>query len=141
MQTLGEHTSSSSHTVTMTSEKDEEAGKREDMEDMKDTVASMTMLQQTWTRPRSFRQFWKGEWMEEQRVPIWHDELRQTRRIVAREWGKTSMDDFSSSTLHLLILNSPHTVHRHPRHSVHLLGRLSPRRAKPRLAGRLGRRL
>ena len=48
------------------------------------------LLRQTSARPRSFRQFWRGEWKDEQRVPIWHNELAETRSMVAKEWVKTS---------------------------------------------------
>jgi hypothetical protein len=34
--------------------------------------------------------FWRGEWKEETRVPFWHNEFRETRRAVAKEWFKTS---------------------------------------------------
>jgi len=33
---------------------------------------------------------WRGEWKEETRVPFWHEEFRETRRAVAKEWFKTS---------------------------------------------------
>lgn len=42
-------------------------------------------------RPRNFQQFWRGEWKNEHRIPIWHKELHDTRRVVAKQWAKTSM--------------------------------------------------
>ena len=47
-------------------------------------------LQHVSTRPKNFRQFWRGETAEESRIPIWHEELRHTRRVIAKEWVGTS---------------------------------------------------
>ena len=42
------------------------------------------------TRHSKFMSLWLGEWKEETRVPFWHEEFRETRVTVAKEWIKTS---------------------------------------------------
>ncbi|KAJ9605459.1 hypothetical protein H2200_010116 [Cladophialophora chaetospira] len=49
------------------------------------------LQKETSRRPHNFQQFWRGEWKDESRVPIWHQELRTTRRIVAKEWARTTL--------------------------------------------------
>lgn len=41
-------------------------------------------------RPSKLMSLWRGEWKEETRIPLWHEEFRDTRIAVAKEWFKTS---------------------------------------------------
>lgn len=41
-------------------------------------------------RPSKLRSLWRGEWKEETRIPLWHEEFQDTRTAVAKEWFKTS---------------------------------------------------
>jgi hypothetical protein len=41
-------------------------------------------------RPSKLISLWRGEWKEETRIPLWHEEFHETRNAVAKEWFKTS---------------------------------------------------
>jgi hypothetical protein len=45
--------------------------------------------QTTGAPPSKWMTLWRGEWKEETRIPLWHEEFRDTRIAVAKEWFKT----------------------------------------------------
>ena len=53
-----------------------------------DTHDDAKLHRQASRQPYSFQQFWRGEWKEEHRVPIWDRELRETDILLPKNGSR-----------------------------------------------------
>lgn len=58
-----------------------------------DSSATLTEPQHRKPRQQKLYSLYKDGFSEKIRVPFWHDELKETRHQVSKEWLRTSMLD------------------------------------------------